>query len=107
MFRTLKRLLFPVLNALGPLLIILAGAQLLPIAIAYRDGEPVLSQFFTSAAISLLFGLLFLFSTKRFKRELEPRDGFLLVTLSWFSAVIFGSIPGLNSLFRITKKQKA
>ena len=43
MLRTLKRLLFPVLNALGPLLIILAAAQLLPIAIAYRDGENVLS----------------------------------------------------------------
>ena len=93
MLRTLKRLLFPVLNALGPLLIILAAAQLLPIAIAYRDGENVLSEFFTSAAISLLVGLLFLFSTKRFKRELEPRDGFLLVTLSWFTAAVFGSIP--------------
>ena len=93
MLRTLKRLLFPVLNALGPLLIILAAAQLLPIAIAYRDGENVLSEFFTSAAISLFVGLLFLFSTKRFKRELEPRDGFLLVTLSWFTAAVFGSIP--------------
>lgn len=64
MLRTLKRLLFPVLNALGPLLIILAAAQLLPIAIAYRDGENVLSEFFTSAAISLLVGLLFLFFDK-------------------------------------------
>ena len=93
MFRTLKRLLFPVLNALGPLLIFLAAAQLVPIAIAYRDGEPVLSQFFTSVAICFCFGLVFLLFTKRFKRELEPRDGFLLVTLSWFSAVLFGSIP--------------
>ena len=93
MFRTLKRLLFPVLNALGPLLIFLAAAQLVPIAIAYRDGAPVLSQFFTSVAICFCFGLVFLLFTKRFKRELEPRDGFLLVTLSWFSAVLFGSIP--------------
>ena len=93
MFRTLERLLFPVLNALGPLLIILALAQLVPIGIAFREGENVLNEFFTSAAISLFCGLLFLLSTRRFRRELEPRDGFLLVTLSWFSAVLFGSLP--------------
>ena len=93
MFRTQKRLILPVLNALGPLLIILAGAQLLPLAIAYRDGEDVLSEFGLSAAVTLIVGLFLLFSTKRFKRELEPRDGFLLVTLSWLSAVLVGSLP--------------
>ena len=93
MLRTLQRLLFPVLNALGPLLMILAVAQLLPLGIAYRDGEQVLQEFSTSALISFAIGLFFFFSTKRFKRELEPRDGFLLVTLSWLSAALVGSIP--------------
>ena len=93
MLRTLQRLLFPVLNALGPLLMILAIAQLLPLGIAYRDGENVLQEFCTSALISFAIGLFFFFATKRFKRELEPRDGFLLVTLSWLSAALVGSIP--------------
>ena len=93
MLRTLQRLLFPVLYALGPLLMILAVAQLLPLGIAYRDGEQVLQEFSTSALISFAIGLFFFFSTKRFKRELEPRDGFLLVTLSWLSAALVGSIP--------------
>ena len=90
MLRTLKRLLFPVLNALGPLLIILAAAQLLPIAIAYRDGENVLSEFFTSAAISLFVGLLFALviaaysSFAFFKAEFKSTNS--LVALSIFLA---------------------
>ena len=63
MFRTQKRLILPVLNALGPLLIILAGAQLLPLAIAYRDGEDVLSEFGLSATVTLIVGLFLLFSS--------------------------------------------
>ena len=93
MFRTLQRLLFPVLNALGPLLIILAIAHLIPVYIAYREEENVFLEFAYSGSISFVCGLFFLLTTKRFRRELEPRDGFLLVTLSWLSASLVGTMP--------------
>ena len=61
MLRTLQRLLFPVLNALGPLLMILAVAQLLPLGIAYRDGEQVLQEFSTSGTYQFCDRIIFLF----------------------------------------------
>lgn len=93
MFRVIQRQIFPIFNALGPLLLIVALAHLIPIAIAWRDAEPTMTQFCWSAGACLISGLIFSFSTRRFRRELEPKDGFLLVTISWLSVALFGSIP--------------
>ena len=93
MLRTLQRLLFPVLNALGPLLLILAIAMMVPLLIALRNHETTVPEFLISIAICICSGVLLFFSTKRYRSELHIRNGFLLVTLSWFSAVLFSSIP--------------
>ena len=93
MLRTLQRLLFPVLNALGPLLLILAIAMMVPLLIALRNHETTVPKFLISIAICICSGVLLFFSTKRYRSELHIRNGFLLVTLSWFSAVLFSSIP--------------
>lgn len=59
MFRIIQRQIFPVLNALGPLLLIVALAHLVPIAIAWRDAEPTITQFCWSAGACLISGLIF------------------------------------------------
>lgn len=76
MLRTLKRLLFPVLNALGPLLIILAAAQLLPIAIAYRDGENVLSEFLLLLPSVYLSACCFFFRPSALSVNSNPETDF-------------------------------
>jgi trk system potassium uptake protein TrkH len=32
-------------------------------------------------------------ATRRFRRELQPRDGFLLVALTWLVLPAFGALP--------------
>lgn len=93
MFRTLRHLLFPVLNALGALLVMLSLSMFVPLAIAYRDNEPTILGFAISIGITAGVGVLLFFMTQRKKRELEARDGFLLVTLSWLAVALFSSIP--------------
>jgi trk system potassium uptake protein TrkH len=36
--------------------------------------------------------------TRRFRRELQPRDGFLLVTLTWAVLPAFGALPLLLAI---------
>jgi trk system potassium uptake protein TrkH len=93
MFRTLRHLLLPVLNALGALLVMLSLTMFVPLGIAYRDNEATMLGFAISIAITAGAGLALFFMTRRKKRELEARDGFLLVTLSWLAVALFSSIP--------------
>ena len=47
-------------------------------------------------ALAITFGaglVLFSVTRRRFRRELQPRDGFLLVTLVWSVLPAFGALP--------------
>ncbi|HAW45393.1 MAG TPA: potassium transporter Trk [Sutterella sp.] len=93
MFRYAAYLLAPSLRLVGMLLSVLSIAMLLPIGMAWLYDEPTLDRFVTAAAITLASGLFLMVSMRRARRELEARDGFLLVTLTWFVCVVFSAIP--------------
>jgi trk system potassium uptake protein TrkH len=65
----------------------------LPIAwsLAVRDGAVI--DFVFAALINVLVGLAAAAATRKYRRELKPRDGFLLVTLSWALMSASASIP--------------
>jgi trk system potassium uptake protein TrkH len=71
---------------------------LLPIAwsIGVRDGAVI--DFIAAAGINVVVGLAVAMSTRRFRRELKPRDGFLLVTLSWVLMSASAAIPLMIAL---------
>jgi trk system potassium uptake protein TrkH len=66
---------------------------LLPIAwsLAVQDGAAI--DFLTAALINAFVGLGVALVTRRFRRELKPRDGFLLVTLAWTLMSASASVP--------------
>lgn len=70
----------------------------LPIAwsLGVRDGAVV--DFLVAAGINVVVGLAVALATRRFRRELKPRDGFLLVTLSWALMSASGAIPFMIAL---------
>lgn len=77
---------------LGKILIIIGLTMLFPMLMAIYDGDPSAWAFATGCIISVLMGLaLYLFL--RGESGLSIRDGFLLVTLAWTVASLFGSIP--------------
>ena len=65
----------------------------LPIAwsLGVRDGAAI--DFVVAAAINAVVGLVVAAATRRYRRELKPRDGFLLVSLSWALMSASASVP--------------
>lgn len=94
--------LLPVLRVLGLMLMVFSGTYLLPLlcSLIFADGHHW--DFVLAMAISLLAGGLLWWLTRDFKRDIKPREGFLLVSLSWLlmaataTTPLLLSIPGLS-----------
>jgi trk system potassium uptake protein TrkH len=89
----LARSLFPVLNVLGAVVVIFAITMFVPLAFAFFGKDAALPAYDNAIIITLLAGGALYLVTRRYKRELQPRDGFLLVTLVWTALPLFASLP--------------
>jgi trk system potassium uptake protein TrkH len=88
------RSLFAVINVLGALLALFSGYFLLPIVTALVYGEQESLRIFGECAgITLTVGTVLLLTTLRFRTELKPRDGYLLVSLAWLSVTAAAALP--------------
>jgi trk system potassium uptake protein TrkH len=90
--------LLAVAHLLGLMMAFFGLIFVLPIAwsLGVRDGAVV--DFLVAAGINVVVGLAVALATRRFRRELKPRDGFLLVTLSWALMSASGAIPFMIAL---------
>jgi trk system potassium uptake protein len=90
--------LLPVGNVLGALLMAFAVTYLLPIAtsLAYGDGTAI--AFVLAMLIDFAAGYVLWLATRRHRRDLRPRDGYLLVTLGWVLMAAAASIPFVIAL---------
>ena len=82
-----------VLNLVGAVLKYLGAAFLLPAAVAVGYGEPFW-PFLAAAAITTGTGLLVERATQG-KERVGPREGFLVVALTWLAVPAFGALPYL------------
>ena len=82
-----------VAHLLGLMMAFFGLIFVLPIvwSLGVRDGAVL--DFIVAAAINGVIGTAVALATRRFRRELKPRDGFLLVTLSWVLMSASGAIP--------------
>ncbi len=71
---------------------------LLPIAWSLCVQDGAVFDFITAALINAFVGLTVAGATRRFRRELKPRNGFLLVTLSWVLMSASAAIPLMIAL---------
>jgi trk system potassium uptake protein TrkH len=90
--------LLAVAHVLGLMMAFFGLLYLLPIAwsLGVRDGAVI--DFIAAAGINVVVGLAVALGTRRFRRELKPRDGFLLVTLSWVLMSASAAIPLMIAL---------
>lgn len=87
-----------VAHVLGLLLAFFGAAYMLPVACSLLMGDGLSLYFVAAAAVSTGTGLLLLAATRGVRRELKPRDGFLLVTLGWILTSALATIPLLMAL---------
>jgi trk system potassium uptake protein len=82
-----------VTRILGILLACFSVTFLIPIGFGLAFDEPSLIAFEEAFMVTLVLGLLILGLTWWHKRELQPRDGFLLVAMVWLVLPVFAAIP--------------
>lgn len=85
--------LLSVAHVLGLLLMVFGLTYLLPVlaALAYDDGT--LPDFLLAMFVSIGVGYLVWLGTRQFKADLQPRDGFLLVSLGWILMAATATVP--------------
>jgi trk system potassium uptake protein len=91
-----------VLNVLGSMLMLFSVTYLMPIvtSVIYADG--LLVDFVYAAFGCLAAGAGLVLVTRKHRRELRSRDGFLLVTLGWILMSAIATVPLLIALPGLT-----
>ena len=87
------RSLFPVLRVLSLVIFIFGLTLLVPLAISWGLADGAESAFDEAIALTLGVGLLLWGATRRDKRDLTIRDGFLMVALVWTVLPAFAALP--------------
>ena len=82
-----------VVALVGRMVLLFSLLTLVPLVFAWVGHDQGQSAFMTATAVTFSAGFLMSQTTRRFRRELQPRDGFLLVTLTWLVLPAFGALP--------------
>ena len=85
--------LLAVVGLVGRMVMLFGLLMAVPMAFAWADHDRGESAFRTAIVATLEVGLLLIVLTRRFQRELRPRDGFLPVGLTWLLLPVFGALP--------------
>lgn len=85
--------LLPVLNVLGRLMGFFSLAYLMPITASLLSGDGLVADYVYAMALTLLIALALYASTRRWYRELKPRDGFALVVAAWTLMAAIATLP--------------
>ncbi len=85
--------LFPVLNVLSVILGLFGTAMLAPLGVSVAYGDGAGHAYGGSVLVTLAAGAVLWLATRGHARELQPRDGFLLVSLVWTVLPAFATLP--------------
>ena len=90
--------LLAVLHDLSLVIMLFSACMLLPLAFSFILADAALHIYFRSVLLTLASGALLWAATRKAQRELQARDGFLLVALVWTVLPAFATLPLLGQL---------
>ena len=82
-----------VVALVGRLVALFALLMGVPLAFAVVSDDSGQHAFVVATVATAATGLAMSLSVRRFRRELQPRDGFLLVAMTWVLLPAFGALP--------------
>ena len=83
----------PVVNVFSTVVMIFALTMTAPLIVAYIYNDAALLVYEAAIAITFLAGVIMRLTTRHQRRELLPRDGFLLVFMVWTILPAFATLP--------------
>jgi trk system potassium uptake protein TrkH len=83
----------PVCAILGAIVMAFAATMLVPLGVSLAYGDAALSAYPPAMGITFVSGLLMWLAGRRHRRELQRRDGALLVSFAWTGLPLFSSLP--------------
>jgi trk/ktr system potassium uptake protein len=92
----------PILYVIGYMLLVLAGAMILPALVDADVHNPDWQGFLASASITAFIGGALIATHHVERPRLNIREGFLLTTLSWTAMCALGALPFLFSNFHLS-----
>ena len=84
---------FAVLNVLSVVIMMFALCLLFPLLCSFFIGDSAQTAYDEAVLLTAAAGALLWAMTKKKRRELQPRDGFLLVALVWTVLPAFATLP--------------
>lgn len=87
-----------VVALVGRLVVLFGLLMLVPLAFAVAGDDPARGAFLGATVITFGSGLAMMLAARRFRRELQARDGFVLVSLTWLLLPAFGALPLLLAM---------
>lgn len=87
-----------VVALVGRMVVLFSLLMAVPLLFAINRHDAAEQAFVTATVVTFGCGLGLSLLTRRFKRELQPRDGFVLVAMTWIVLPAFGALPLLLAL---------
>lgn len=84
---------FTVVNVLGKMILVFGLTMLIPLGLAIWGDDGARTVFEEAIAITLGSGFAMWLATRGYHRELQTKDGFLLVVLVWSGLPAFAMLP--------------
>ena len=82
-----------IFHFLGLLLLFNGGFMLLATLVSLIYKDEVTFNLFISAGVTILFGLLLMVFTKDHTKEMNKREGYIVVTFGWIVMTLSGTLP--------------
>jgi trk system potassium uptake protein TrkH len=82
-----------VVALVGRMVLLFALLMAVPLAFALVEHDPAEGAFSIAIGLTVVAGIILSLATRRFRRELQVRDGFVLVGATWVTLPFFGSLP--------------
>ena len=85
--------IYPVLRVLGVMLVFLALSMALPLLVSWHWQDGITDAYIAAMLVTAAVGGLLWASLQRSRRELQPRHGVMLVSLTWLLLPVFAALP--------------
>lgn len=84
-------------HLMGLLLLVNGGFMLFPALMAWYYQEAIVFDILLASSIALVFGGIVMFITKNHRKEVQKREGYVIVTFGWIIMSLIGTLPYLLS----------